>query len=419
MTKQELKQWIQDNCFCPNGKLKTSFTRKISSLPSFTEILNTITQFTPFIKSNRLSERLYCILKDISEIPIINDREASYGGFKRGYVKSRPWRIGVSSRIKKPSKGYAPSSLEDLKKILLKSCFNARGNIQTQRILNEPLLLEYIHKHTQFLNTKPKVHLTERIYCIFNDIKEVQYCSICKQKPVRFKSFKEGYSYLCGLDCQKKERLQKAIDATKGKPSKNRGKKHSPESVAKGNKNRGWYYKSRKGKPSFNRGKILINNTLKERFVKGFELDLYFEQGFQIGRLPVSEDTLDAMRIGRHRYLQDVNCQGPSFNKISINWFIWVNTIFDLKGQFGEHPKEKNMLGYWLDFYDPENKIIIEWDEERHYKHNQLQEYDVYRQNRILTKLPDFRFIRIRQKDFMGLSLEEKFNYINIRLNNS
>ena len=79
--------------------------------------------------------------------------------------------------------------------------------------------------------------------------------------------------------------------------------------------------------------------------------------------------------------------------------------------------QKKNILGYVVDFYDEENKIIIEWDEEHHYKNNILREYDIKRQIKIKNFLPDFKFIRIRQKDFLNLNLKEKFNYINIRLN--
>ncbi|MBC8427905.1 MAG: hypothetical protein H8D94_00380 [Candidatus Pelagibacter sp.] len=59
---------------------------------------------------------------------------------------------------------------------------------------------------------------------------------------------------------------------------------------------------------------------------------------------------------------------------------------------------EKNIIGYSLDYYEPELNLVIEWDEEYHFKNDKLKEKDVIRQHKIIDEL-NCDFYRIRQKD--------------------
>lgn len=43
-------------------------------------------------------------------------------------------------------------------------------------------------------------------------------------------------------------------------------------------------------------------------------------------------------------------------------------------------------------------KIIIEWDEESHYKNGELKEKDARREREIKEALPDYDIFRIREK---------------------
>jgi hypothetical protein len=62
----------------------------------------------------------------------------------------------------------------------------------------------------------------------------------------------------------------------------------------------------------------------------------------------------------------------------------------------GEHHIE--CLGYFLDYFNPGLKLIIEWDEPGHYdRHGNLRERDILRQNEIQGLYPDFKFIRIEE----------------------
>jgi very-short-patch-repair endonuclease len=63
---------------------------------------------------------------------------------------------------------------------------------------------------------------------------------------------------------------------------------------------------------------------------------------------------------------------------------------------------EKLVTGYSLDYYNEYTKLCIEWDEEIHFdEKGNLLEKDIKRQNRILKEIPDFNFIRVREKEFL------------------
>ena len=68
-------------------------------------------------------------------------------------------------------------------------------------IKTNDILYSKILELTGFIN--PSVTLCERIYCILNDIHEVQICPTCKKNPVRFISMKRGYSHHCCPRCSK------------------------------------------------------------------------------------------------------------------------------------------------------------------------------------------------------------------------
>lgn len=52
-------------------------------------------------------------------------------------------------------------------------------------------------------------------------------------------------------------------------------------------------------------------------------------------------------------------------------------------------------LGYWVDGYDKENNIVIEFDEPHHFQNGQLKQKDIIRQEQII-KFLNCNFIRIK-----------------------
>ena len=92
----------------------------------------------------------------------------------------------------------------------------------------------------------------------------------------------------------------------------------------------------------------------------------------------------------------------PNYNLRACEWFKIFDKENNTKGRYavyggGEyHIKE---LGYYPDYINFEEKIIIEWDEPHHYEDNELLAKDIKRQNEIQDYFPDFDFIRIKEED--------------------
>ena len=58
-----------------------------------------------------------------------------------------------------------------------------------------------------------------------------------------------------------------------------------------------------------------------------------------------------------------------------------------------------NFLSFLIgDYINFEKELLIEWDEEYHYKNNLLKEKDILRQKQIQEIFPSFKFCRIREK---------------------
>jgi len=92
----------------------------------------------------------------------------------------------------------------------------------------------------------------------------------------------------------------------------------------------------------------------------------------------------------------------PNWSKRGCEYFKKFDRLNNTIGQYatngGEYYTEE--LGYWVDYINFDKKLIMEWDEERHYKDGKLLEKDVRRQKEIEKYFPDFKFIRIRERDF-------------------
>lgn len=90
----------------------------------------------------------------------------------------------------------------------------------------------------------------------------------------------------------------------------------------------------------------------------------------------------------------------PNYNLQACNWFKFFDKVNDTNGRYavyggGEYYIKE--IGYWPDYINFDKKLIIEWDEERHFIDNELKEKDVSRQKEIQNIFPDFEFIRIRK----------------------
>lgn len=89
----------------------------------------------------------------------------------------------------------------------------------------------------------------------------------------------------------------------------------------------------------------------------------------------------------------------PNYNKEACEYFRKFDKEHNTKGRYavyggGEYFIEE--LGYWPDYINFNMKLIMEWDEPRHYKGGKLKRKDVDRQREIQEYFSDFEFIRIK-----------------------
>lgn len=83
----------------------------------------------------------------------------------------------------------------------------------------------------------------------------------------------------------------------------------------------------------------------------------------------------------------------PNYNKHACQVFEEINRELNWNGIHAENGGEFHIkeLGYWVDYYEPNLNIVIEYDEKRHRKQ---QDKDIYRQREIEQHL-QCKFYRI------------------------
>ncbi len=116
---------------------------------------------------------------------------------------------------------------------------------------------------------------------------------------------------------------------------------------------------------------------------------------------------------------RDVETFGRSYNHRASKWFERFDRLLDSKGVYGTSKRKEHRVGrFYLDYINHEYKIIIEWDEEYHYRNNHdcLEKNDVERQDFIQKQLPDYTFMRIREKQFTGKIIRNLVNNLLLSL---
>jgi len=123
-----------------------------------------------------------------------------------------------------------------------------------------------------------------------------------------------------------------------------------------------------------------------------------------------SPEIIKKMRLRRLKEISEKKFNGdqviPSYNSDACRFFSKFDQKNNTNGMYatngGEYQIEE--LGFFPDYYNPDLKIIMEWDEEHHYKNNQLKKRDIKRQKEIENHFPDYKFVRIREKDLIGVA---------------
>lgn len=125
----------------------------------------------------------------------------------------------------------------------------------------------------------------------------------------------------------------------------------------------------------------------------------------QMGRKH-KDETIKKMRISKVEYILKKNGGvRPSYNLKACELFSILEERNNWDGFFATKNKEYHLteLGYFLDYYEPNLNIVIEYDEPKHYYiDNKLKEKDINRMNEIKEYLKcDFFRYNERTKELL------------------
>lgn len=185
----------------------------------------------------------------------------------------------------------------------------------------------------------------------------------------------------------------------KGKPNGRLGIKHSEETKEK----------IRFGNMGKHRVSVSTRNKLS-RARKGMKFPLEWKRKMW-DRTPWnkgkshSEETKFKLRIATINHLRKngvkFGCDGASnFNTNACQFIDRLNSLFGWEIRHAKNGGEVEIYGYFVDGFDEKRRIIVEYDEPRHYKGNgTLKHKDLKRQDRIINAANPTKFLRYNEKD--------------------
>ena len=195
------------------------------------------------------------------------------------------------------------------------------------------------------------------------------------------------------------EHKRKISEAMKGKKLKPFSEEHK-KNMSLANKGRIISEETRKKISLANKGKIR-STEMKQRISEAKK-----------GRSR-SEETKRKMRISHIKIVEKQIDDGgqitPRYNFNACKFFDELNKLKGWNGQHAENGREYkvNKLGYFLDYYEPDKKVIGEYYEKHHYKDkNILTEKTLLRELEIRKYFKDYKFIRVNAFDPTNLKVE-------------
>lgn len=257
---------------------------------------------------------------------------------------------------------------------------NGSGIIETQKMSNE-IECRVIGNQKIWIRKCPECNLDvaskDKWYC--KDAHEKgRLCRHCRIKGERHHLRKRG-----GMSEKQKEKIRNTWNTKSKDPSVFY-----------------WYKRQFSDKHKENISKSKIGNKLSKIHVEKI-IKANIGNSYRKG-MKSSDETKRKLRIARAFYAKrnagSKIC--PAFNEKSCLYFEWLNKWNGWNGQYATNKGEyfvKN-LGYWVDYYEPNENVVIEWDEPKlHYRNGVLKEKDVKRMWEIKNVL-ECRFFRYNER---------------------
>ena len=131
------------------------------------------------------------------------------------------------------------------------------------------------------------------------------------------------------------------------------------------------------------------------KFRKFSNFDNRLQQALDYANELVDSFPVKKKRFNKQKFI-------PNFNAIACRWFEEFDNVNNTKGfhatREGEFYIEE--LGFFPDYFNPQIKLIMEWDEAHHYtEKGELFAKDKERQKALQDLFPDYQFIRINEED--------------------
>jgi hypothetical protein len=165
------------------------------------------------------------------------------------------------------------------------------------------------------------------------------------------------------------------------------GKKHQEKTKQK-------ISNSNKGK-EYNKSKLGIKESDITKQKKSLAL-----KG-RVGTFLNKKHFLETKLKMRLKRIEDLNKKfplgwtSPNYNKKACKLFEEINKTLNWIGQHAENGKEKIVLGYFLDYYEPNLNIAIEYDEKTHEKPKQKRRDE--EKQKLITEHLKCKFYRIKE----------------------
>lgn len=217
------------------------------------------------------------------------------------------------------------------------------------------------------------------------EIENFKNCPICGTRFL-YKGHAKSFKYFCSNKCYGL--------SIAGQVSPFKGKCQSEEVLAK-------ISKANTGRPCTEEAKKKLSKIGKgRRHTK--------EHSDKISKsLTGKEHTRERIknqRLARIKYIEKVKLKGiklcPSANLRGCEYFEKFDKEHNTKGQYASSGGEFFIsdLGFWVDYINRDLKLIMEYDEKRHYyADGTLKEKDQKRQADIEKLYPDYKFVRIKE----------------------